>query len=304
MPYVPHFLASSLISLYTSAEKSKKQTPRDGASGFIIKYIDNDEEFLYAATARHVVQGGATFIRCTNGRMFDYLQENWYLDAAGPDVAIALLDTAGDPAIIPIPTYVFLSEDEDARRLLLGAGDDVFMAGRYYPAEIHSIKEPTLRFGNISTWPSRPIPHELRSENSPQESFLVEMRSQSGYSGSPVFFVIEPGSPRQVEGWSPDTDTMPFYTIQQPAVGFLGVDWGHLLDEDGRHLMALVVPDHELMDLVRSPVMEEQRNEAREIRKKKKKSSAVMDFQPEQEHFAKKDFESALRKVSRKIAPK
>ena len=38
----------------------------------------------------------------------------------------------------------------------------------------------------------------------PQESFLVEVRSIGGYSGSPVFVFIPPASPREgVKDWVP-----------------------------------------------------------------------------------------------------
>jgi hypothetical protein len=66
-----------------------------------------------------------------------------------------------------------------------------------------------------------------------QTSFIVEMHSESGYSGSAVVLYLSPLSPRI----GPDRD----WSLG-PQVGLLGLDWGHVpdreevLDEEGDRL--------------------------------------------------------------------
>ena len=89
------------------------------------------------------------------------------------------------------------------------------MVGRFISHEGKQRNIPTIRFGNIAMMPLEPIKHP---RGHLQESFLVETRSLSGYSGSPVFVHILPFSKRPaVEGWS--TEKGPW---------LLGVDWGHI----------------------------------------------------------------------------
>lgn len=183
----------------------------------------------------------------------------------------------------------------------------MFMVGRYHPAEKADIKEPTIRFGNISVWPSRHVNHP--KTGLPEESFLVEMKSQSGYSGSPVFVIVESGSPRPVKvpldettGWL--ITGMSAYTLTEDRrVAFLGVDWGHLHDNGGTTLMALVVPDHQLVNLLNSKELMEQRKELRDKKStEKEQPSVVLDY--DDNVFTKEDFEAALKKVSKKLPGK
>jgi hypothetical protein len=76
---------------------------------------------------------------------------------------------------------------------------------------------PTARFGNISMMPEEPI---LHPSGIMQESFVVEARSWSGYSGSPVF------------AWIPGSDQRSNNLFLSPGWGpwLLGVDWGHIQD--------------------------------------------------------------------------
>ena len=48
---------------------------------------------------------------------------------------------------------------------------------------------PSARFGNMSMMPEKPI---RRADGILQESYLLEMRSINGYSGSPAFVHIPP----------------------------------------------------------------------------------------------------------------
>ena len=67
----------------------------------------------------------------------------------------------------------------------IGYGDEAFLVGRLTTHDGHQKNTPAVRFGYISLMadPSEPI----RSKGRDQEGFLVDCRSLSGFSGSPVF---------------------------------------------------------------------------------------------------------------------
>jgi hypothetical protein len=108
----------------------------------------------------------------------------------------------------------------------LGPGDDVVMVGRFVTQEGRQRNWPALRFGNISMMPWEPIRHPRGYD---QEAFLVETRSVSGFSGSPVFAFILPLSKR------PRDKTL----SRGGGPWLMGIDFGHIplyepvLEKDG-----------------------------------------------------------------------
>ena len=86
-------------------------------------------------------------------------------------------------------------------QLYVGPGDDVFFVGRFISQQGQQRNTPTVRQGVISMLPHEKVPSW---EGTPVDSFLVEARSLSGYSGSPVFLNRQPGSPYLME-WDEDT---------------------------------------------------------------------------------------------------
>jgi len=72
-----------------------------------------------------------------------------------------------------------------------------------------------------------------------QESFLVEMRSHCGYSGSPVFLYINPGTARPwINSDDPKIGPQHYAKTEKFELFFIGIDWGHI----GKTAMAAVVP--------------------------------------------------------------
>ena len=85
------------------------------------------------------------------------------------------------------------------------------MMGRLIRLDGKLKNNPSVRFGHLAMLPqSAPHPRGLK-----QESFVVEMMSIGGYSGSPVFIyehqTILPG------------DT----SMRFPGLRLLGINWGH-----------------------------------------------------------------------------
>ena len=93
------------------------------------------------------------------------------------------------------------------------------MAGRFINHQGIQKNTPSLRFGNISMMFPEPIPHP---RGFLQESFLVEMRSLSGYSGSPVIVYL----PEMASFGDIVADTS-FHMAVLDSAWLLGIVWGH-----------------------------------------------------------------------------
>jgi hypothetical protein len=91
-----------------------------------------------------------------------------------------------------------------------------------------------------------------------QESFLVEMRSDSGYSGSPVFLYINPGTARPwIYSSDPETGPQHYAKTEKLELFFIGIDWGHI----GETAMAAVVPWYKVGDLLNCTKLVQMREE-------------------------------------------
>ena len=97
------------------------------------------------------------------------------------------------------------------------------MVGRFINHEGRQRNMPAVRFGNIAMMPFEKIRHKEREE----ESFLVEVRSIGGYSGSPVFVFVPPFSIRYkpVQPGEPQPTNSALY-----GPWLLGVNWAYLND--------------------------------------------------------------------------
>ena len=156
------------------------------------------------------------------------------------------------------------------------------MIGRFVLHDGKKINHPSARFGNLSMLPA-PIRTPAGYD---QESFAVEMRTLSGYSGSPVFIYWEFGG-GHLEGIR--------RTMIHSYLGLLGVDWGLIplnlpvLDAqgkslpDGQHVkshtsMSGVVPAWHLMELINTPKLKKQRMQDEKNEAEKLKQNPTADF--------------------------
>jgi hypothetical protein len=79
---------------------------------------------------------------------------------------------------------------------------------------------PSVRFGNIAQMPIEPIEQGRVFGKFQQESFLVEARSVSGFSGSPVFLILHASASRQD----------PEFRLSTDVFRLLGIQWGYIQD--------------------------------------------------------------------------
>src|SRR5579862_2785639 len=144
--------------------------------------------------------------------------DNWMDHPDGDDIAIAGLAGNFDALKLKcISTQMFLNK-EIITKHNIGPGDETFMCGRFVQHDGKQKNTPSVRFGNISMMPWEAVKHPRGHD---QESFLVETRSLSGYSGSPVFVYLEHATVR------PGEETMPLVR-EDAGPWLLGIDWAHL----------------------------------------------------------------------------
>jgi hypothetical protein len=109
---------------------------------------------------------------------------DWTKHRDGDDVAALPLRCAyQEMAVAAVELGNFITPNI-VHREDVGIGDDAFMVGRFINHEGRQQNAPTVRFGSIAMMPNEKITSPYGID---QESFLVEVRSLPGYSGSPVF---------------------------------------------------------------------------------------------------------------------
>lgn len=286
---------------------------------------------LYAVTNQHVAE------RCPVARLVNmqgdpYVligdQSDWVAHPDGDDIALRPIGAVpeGDYWYIPEEKLLSLA---DLGPEGIGPGDDCLMVGRYINHEFRQFDRPVVRFGNIAMLPELV---EQKDRAFQQESFLVDMRSQADFSGSPVFVYYE------VEGWRylpplpeavEDDPAAHIDALQERVKGrdtsgvmgrtwLLGIDWGHLpvwedVFDSGQSLgrmrvnsgMAGVVPAWKLSDLLNEDGVKMARDKAEKQLAERDEGAAVLDAASSDE-FAR--FEDLTRKLvqvpKRELEPK
>jgi hypothetical protein len=219
MPTIPPPVLDTSIYLYPS-EEAADGGERAGGSGFLVAVELEGYPVVthYAVTNAHVAGNGATTVRLNTkeGRhaSIHIPDEQWFRHPDGDDVVIAEIGLPEEFRFSAIPHTNFI-DGTDPR--LFTVGQEVYMVGRFVTHEGRQRNLPTARFGHISQ-----LPHErIRSSSGiEQEGFLVDIRSLSGYSGSPVFvYRTRPdlNDPSDVDNW-----------IHSFEHRLLGIDFGHL----------------------------------------------------------------------------
>jgi hypothetical protein len=243
MPWIPPSIAESVVYLYPS-EADAEDGVQLGGSGFLIGVPvgphDLEVRVYCVVTNKHVVEGGSAVVRLNNRLggvdivALDGLP--WFYHPEGDDLALCPIRLTGNPKFGYVPTRLFLTKEliED---LDIGPGDDVIMVGRFINHEGRQQNSPSVRFGNIAQMPWEPI----MMGGFAQESFLIEARSISGYSGSPIFVHVPPQPafpPEAVKVLTEHRANFPGWSHKRAhlrvPVGpwLLGVDFCHLHSHD------------------------------------------------------------------------
>lgn len=259
MPRVPDEFPRCVVYLYGSEEDAINDS-QSGGSGFLVEQpsVVPGMAFGYVVTNSHVaVRARCVRLNAADGgvRTISIGEADWIHHAAGDDLAIAPLTTATVLPHLYLPRHYILTEQE-FMEFNVGVGDDVFFMGRFVSHQGVQRNSPVVRWGTIAKMAGEPVAQPERGFA--QDSLLIEARSLSGFSGSPVMLYIAPFSNRfRSGGFAPDEglDT-------STTTGLIGIDWGHLgLAEDQAQnsgIMA-VVPSWKLLELLDQPESVEHR---------------------------------------------
>ena len=166
-------------------------------TGFFVGVRQDDWDFLYLLTAKHVLDeavkaklplamrlnkrdGGSAYILLA--------PETAWWRSAEADLAIL-------PAVIDAAVFQFealplqmLATAEKLSTHAIGLGDDLFTVGLFSLRTGKQQNIPIVRTGIISAIPSEPLTEKNKP---PYHAYLAEMRSIGGLSGSPVFVYID-----------------------------------------------------------------------------------------------------------------
>lgn len=292
MPRLHPDLHRLAVFLY-GTDPSGAITSEPEGTGFLVSYpmVEREGTHAYLVSNYHVAitTGCARFAAFDENkrlRLFGIDREEWQFDPNGDDLSIIDITDylnhadAANCIAIPISSIVTDKFVEDAE---LGIGDDVFMIGLLAG---HAHGEPVGRFGNIAAVPNPNAPVE-QGHKKKRPSFLVDMRSRGGHSGSPVTvyrvgsgdlsYLFFPEKPRALP--------IPGENYNQ-IVGLLGIhsaqfnEYGEVMKDargdpvyDGDTLkmpsgMTIVVPGQRILDALEWPYFQNRRK-AREAQMKK-----------------------------------
>lgn len=297
---------------------------------------------MFLVTAGHIaekLEGYDFYIRANykDGSLAEIKQDCstrwWYhpTERDSVDVALMLLPAAEVLSldIAAIPVTLFLS-DEMIKSMNLGIGDEVFMPGLFKNAKGRLRNIPIVRIGNVAM-----IPEEKISFSTPERpdqrlyANLLESRSIGGLSGSPVFiretikiktgFRMKPGFFINAVN-SPTPEETGMELVELSGTGrfqFFGSVIGHwqvsvefsdTKKEAVNMGIAPMVPASKILEVLWQPeliaVMNELNAQTHE-KVQNQEGAPVLDDafgKPKDRPFTKEDFETALKKASRKKA--
>ena len=192
MPFVFSGLLGSSIFLYGS-ERDAGEGANWGGSGVLVgiqSEANPSRTHLYAVSNDHVIHT-CPVIRLVRVDGDPYVlpgtDADWCSHPDGDDIAIRSLGAVASREYWWVPDDLLLSQadlDPEDRPYQIGPGDECLMVGRYINRELRQFDRPVVRFGNLAMLSEQVY---LDNRSFDQESFLVDMRSHAGFSGSPVF---------------------------------------------------------------------------------------------------------------------
>lgn len=280
LPRIPDAHLQSVVFIYRS-EADAQEGRQTGGSGFVVNYPSGmgDLRIRYVVTNAHVMEKGGQWVRLNSpdGTHIVHIPPDQWETAPPDDFAIAVLRLPSHVTPFELLLDILAVTREKVVALNVGPGDEAYMIGRFVAHGGRATNNPIARFGSISLMP-KPDDLVRDGRENDVEAYLIEMRSQAGFSGSAVFLLIPQQSFRGVIG---DTSLESNITYFQ----LLGIDTGQKIDilpvvewdgsewrnYDGLHVqhhsdIAIVVPIWKVMDLLNREDVAEQRTQlAREI---------------------------------------
>jgi hypothetical protein len=234
VPKIPSNVLDCVFYLYRDRQ-SAERGEHFGGTGFLVGELGGDPTrwFVYGVTNWHVaVRDGFSVMRMNirggGSDIIEFNPEDWRFSPKADDVCISPLLELRQHKVAVISRNDFATTAR-VRNKRVGVGDDVVMIGRFVDHDGGATNIPAARFGNISVMPT---PVE-QATGATRDTYLIDMHSRTGYSGSPVFVYRTPGN-------NMDLISGPFLPSPEQALrkffedGFfmlLGIHWGQFPEE-------------------------------------------------------------------------
>lgn len=287
--------------------------------------------FRLLATAKHVAEKleGNDFALKTmtvdgEPRIIEgHADQRWFYHPTEKDSVDAAVTIFYPPDVRELDLFTvqgeMFADGKAIREADLGVGDEVFIAGLFTEVRKTERQHPIVRIGNLAMMPGERIPFGGKL----MDAYLIESRSIGGLSGSPVFvratvrvdagLKFKPGFALNAVN-SPTPNIEGIERLFLSGVGriyFLGSMIGHweadtpTMSETVNMGVSLVVPAYKILEIIRQPELIEMADKIISERQKNgAEGKAVLDFDDSKEKpFTQQDFESDLRKVTRRVEP-
>lgn len=186
MPQIPPDLIQSVVILLSEAD-------RQVGTAFVMKHVVVDSDFFdsfYLITCEHCVENRVK-ARFNDGSVLTIEPNEWRKSPSGDDVVAndvtSLVDRAQGP-IGCINTGLTVGRGEP----FFGIGTELYMLGLLVD-EVEgkvSTNAPRARFGNLSAFADDQF-RVRQGNNAERPCHLGDMRSRTGFSGSPVIGYLE-----------------------------------------------------------------------------------------------------------------
>jgi len=291
-----------------------------GTGFFLGRGVDDlNISFRYLVTARHVIDGirdkglDLVYVRLNRAdgtsEWFSTNAAKWHGHGDGKAIDVAFMQLPGSFPWSELDHQWFpmkgIATPEVIEREKIGVGEELFTVGLFH-RHIGKLKNiPVVRVGNIAAMPEEPVPTRVGDI----EAYLTESRSIGGLSGSPVF--VHLGALRLINGEISKSanDHGTFF--------LLGLVFGHfdsgVSDADDLVVDAtigdkrinmgigVVIPAMKITETIQRSVGDSEKQIEADVRRSRMPTADALN---EPEPFTRADFETALKKVSRKIERK
>jgi hypothetical protein len=221
MPNLNHEIADTVFYLYRRHPKHDKIDGPIGTGSIVARpsRLLDEELHYYGITNWHLSHDqGASIIRLNtrdgSSRLLEYGPEDWQFITDHDDLsAIDLTDDLKDTDQIAVFPESSFTTPNLIREMEISFGDDMCMIGMFVDHYGGKRNKPAARFGNLSLLADKDAlvrqPNEVM-----RPSHLIDMRSRTGFSGSPV--VVFRHAPRllgQVQMFKPFSAKQSVYTL-------------------------------------------------------------------------------------------
>lgn len=183
MPEIPDRFIKSIVTLLGDGQPK--------GTAFVMRFGEIEEAFYesyYLITCEHCIKKNVQ-ARFSNGKSIQIEPHQWCKSPTGDDVVALditdiVLEAHGDIGNIDIGDAV------RRREPYFGIGSDLYMLGLSVDEKEIGVNVPRARFGNLSGFADDDI-SMTQGNNAERPCHLGDMRSRTGFSGSPVIGYLE-----------------------------------------------------------------------------------------------------------------